>query len=140
MPTSRNWNVQAGLYTCLAATHTLTDLLADAAQSVCDHVPANAVFPYIVIGNMSSRPLDTQRYEGRETTAVIHSYSRKDGMKELKNIMTAVQEALHHVDFSVDDETLVMCQEISSDTFLENDGETRHGVQHFRIITESATV
>lgn len=138
MPRPNTWNVQAGIYTCLAATSNLTDLLADGTQSVCDHVPAGAVFPYIVIGDMSSRPLDTQRYQGRETTATIHSYSRAAGMKELKSIMIAVQEALHDVDFSVNDETLVLCQEISSDNFLDSDGETRHGVQRFRIITEHA--
>lgn len=137
MPSQNSWNVQAGLYTCLVATHSLTDLLADGTGGVRDHVPPGTAFPYIVIGDMSTRPMDTQAYEGQEILATIHSYSRAEGMKELKSVMSAVQEALHDADFSVTGATLVFCQETSSETYLEGDGETRHGIQRFRIITES---
>ena len=137
MPRENAWNVQAGLYTCLAATDTLTDLLADGTQSVRDHVPPGAAFPYIVIGDNSARPMDTQRHSGLEIMATIHSYSRNEGMKELKGIMTAVQEALHDASFLVDSQILVLCQEMSSETFVDGGGEIRRGVQRFRIITEA---
>lgn len=137
MPSQNAWNVQAGLYTCLVATHNLTDLLADGTGGIRDHVPASSSFPYIVIGDMSARPMSTQTYGGQEILATVHSYSRAEGMKELKSVMHAVQEALHDADFSVTGATLVLCQETSSETYLESDGETRHGIQRFRIITES---
>ena len=59
-------------------------------------------------------------------------------MKEIKTIMSAIFETLHDGALSVAGQTIVLCQEISADAFIDNDGETRRGIQKFRIITETA--
>lgn len=138
MPQDSTGAVQAAVYSRLAVTSALTGLLATGAGSVRDHVPEDALFPYIVLGETAGRPHETQAGGGLELEMTLHIYSRGEGMKELKSIMTEVHTALHDADFSVTDQTLVLCRLLSSETFLENDGLTRHGVQRFRIITEPA--
>ena len=138
MTTDSLFKTQAALYVKLTEAAGVTDLLAAGAESVMDEVPADAVFPYIVIGEVSAKTLDTQGHQGRDVTATIHSYSRGRGMKEIKNIMSAIFETLHDGALSVAGQTIVLCQEISADAFIDNDGETRRGIQKFRIITETA--
>lgn len=130
------WDVQTGVYARLAGNSGLTALLAAGADSVLDHVPPGTAFPYVVIGESSARPLDSQRLSGSDVTLAIHSYSRGSGMQELKQVMSAVYAALHDAAFSVPNRTLVLCQCLGADTALDGDGLTRRGVQHFRIITE----
>jgi hypothetical protein len=132
------WDVQSGVFTCLSGSTALTSLLASGANGVLDHVPAGTVFPYVVLGETSARPMDSQRISGNEITVTIHAYSRGSGMHQLKNIMSAVYDALHDVSFSVPNQVLVLCQCLDTATLLEGDGLTRHGIQRFKIITEPA--
>lgn len=130
------WDVQAGIFTHLAATTALTSQLADGASSVLDHVPAGTAFPYVVLGEMTSQALDTHGGPGSEVTIAIHTYSRGNGMQQARSIMAAVYDALHDVDFTISNQSLVLCRCIGGETRLESDGVTRHGVQRFQIITE----
>jgi hypothetical protein len=138
MPKESIWDIQKAVYDSLSSDGVLTALLADGADSVFDHVPPGSAFPYIVIGEMSSRPLDTMGGHGRDVSVTIHSYSRGRGMKELKAIMCAVFEGLHDADFAIDGHDMISCRETVTDCFVEQDGDTRHGVQRFRIVTEAS--
>lgn len=131
------WDVQSGVYACLAADTALGALLP-AGGGVFDHVPPQTPFPYVVIGETAARPLDAQGAAGHDVTLAIHVYSRGTGMKELRQVMTAVYEAMHVADFAVPGQTLALCRCQSSETALEGDGMTRHGVLRFQIITEPA--
>lgn len=71
-----SWPVQAALYARLCATPAVTGLLADGAGSVFDHVPAGAAFPYIVLGDTSARPHETQGGYGHDLTMDIRIFSR----------------------------------------------------------------
>lgn len=95
---------------------------------------AGSAFPYIVLGESAAEPLETQAGGGYDTTLDIHTYSRALGMKEAKAVMAAISDCLHGQDFAVTGQRLVFCRLISQS--LRQDGETRHGVQRFRIITE----
>jgi hypothetical protein len=130
------WDVQTGVFLRLTGTPAVTGLLAGGANGVFDHVPAGSPFPYIVIGEMRSRPLDTQGVSGNEVFLTLHAYSRGAGMKETKQIMSAVYDALHHAAFTVPNQTLVLSQAVDSEVSLEGDGLTRHGIRRFHIITE----
>lgn len=136
MSADSSWDVQAGVFTRLTGVSAVTSLLAGGAAGVLDHVPEGTAFPYIVIGEASSQPLDSQGSSGNDVTVAIHTYSRGIGMKEVKNIMSAVDDALHDISFTVPNQILVLCQRLESQAVLEDDGQTRHGIQHFQIITE----
>ena len=132
------WDVQTGVFSTLTGNAALIALLASGADSVLDHVPAGTAFPYVVIGESSSRPMDSQRFSGNDVTLSIHTYSRGSGMQQSRRIMSAIYDALHDVSFAVPNQTLVLCQCLETETMLDGDGATRHGIQRFQIITEPA--
>jgi hypothetical protein len=137
MTADSSWAVQSAVYIHLAITSALTSLLGNGAAGVHDHVPPDAPFPYIVLGESSARPLETQGGDGYDITLTIHSYSRENGMKQLRGIMAAVHDALHHnTALTPAGHHLILCDEISADVRLEADGITRHGLQRYRIATE----
>ncbi len=136
MTTDSGWALQAGLYAHLTATSVLTSQLADGANSILDHVPGGTPFPYIVLGEMTSKPSDTHTFSGNDAVVTLHVFSRVKGLQETKNILSAIHDAVHNADIPVEDHTLVLCQHQQTDVFLESDGLTRHGVIRFRMITE----
>lgn len=139
MPQDSAWAVQAALYTRLCAASAVTALLAAGAGSVFDHVPPGSAFPYIALGDMAAQPLETQTGGGHDITLDIHVFSRAPGMKETRAIMAALSALLHEQDFAVTGQNLILCRMAAQDTRLEADGETRHGTQRYRIITEPAS-
>ncbi len=134
MPQDSLWPVQAAIYGVLAGATALTAQLAAGAESIFDHVPQGSSFPYIVLGDSAGAPLETQEGGGFDSTLDIHAYSRALGMKEAKSLLAAVSAALHDQNFAVSGQRLIFCRLVSQELRLE--GETRHGVLRFRIITE----
>lgn len=103
-----------------------------------DHVPQESTFPYIVIGDDTSVPWDTDDSIGSETTCTVHIWSRHRGRKEVKEIMRTVYEALHRAEFAIIGGQLVECVAEFAESFVDVDGLTRHGVIRFRLIVDSA--
>ena len=136
MPQDSCWAVQAAVYARLSGDSGVTALLGAGASGVFDHVPQASVFPYIALGGMEARPEETQDGRGYDITLDIHCYSRSLGMKQSRAIIAAVSAALHEADFAVTGQSLVLCRLERQETRLEQDGETRHGLMRFRIITE----
>lgn len=93
-------------------------------------------FPYIVIGDDAFVEWDTDTELGVEVTVTIHSWSRMPGKKEIKKIQGYIYDALHRYDFSADGYKFIFCAFLSSDSFLDTDGLTRHGVQKFKVLLE----
>jgi hypothetical protein len=122
--------VQAAIYDLLGGVDSL-------AGRVFDHVPPGTPFPYVTVGEMTSRPFDTQESSGCELSAAIHVYSRGQGMLEARALMAAVYGALHEADLGVAGHALILCRHAGAEILLESDGETRHGVTRFHIITEA---
>ena len=130
------WDVQTAIYARLAGAAALTLQLAAGAAGVCDHVPQGMAFPYVVLSGLQAQPGDTQQTHGYDITLSVASFSRGEGMKELRGVMAAIYDALHDANFTVPNQTLILCRQVSSETQLEQDGITRAGLQRFRIITE----
>jgi hypothetical protein len=103
-----------------------------------DHTPQDTPFPYVVIGDDTSIPWDTDDSIGTETTCTIHVWSRHRGRKEVKEIMRTLYEALHRQELSIIGGALVECMAEFQESFLDPDGLTRHGVIRFRLIVDSA--
>lgn len=129
------WDVQRGVYAVLAAHAPLTAQLADGAAGILDTVPANTPLPYLLIGETAGAPFDMMNGSGFSATLALHAYSQSGGMQEVKTIMSAVYDALHLAAFDVPGRTLLLCSCAGAEAALDADGVTRHGVQHFEIIT-----
>ncbi len=134
MTADSQWALQLGIRTALIADGTLTALVP--AARIKDHIPQPTVFPYISIGETSAGPFDTKTEDGMEQTFTIHTWSRHRGLKEVKQIMGAIVDVLDQAALSVSGHTLVLVRFEFSDTILDPDGKTRHGVQRFRAITQ----
>lgn len=109
---------------------------------VYDHVPqqadsgSNVPFPYLTVGDDTHIPFDTDDSVGSESTITIHSWSRARGRAEVKEIQAGVRAALQRFDLDVDGFATVTVEFDFSETFMDPDTITRHGVSRFRILLD----
>lgn len=113
----------------------LTDPVYDNAPQQAD---SSRGFPYVTIGEDTVNEWDTDGTLGADCTITVHTWSRYRGRKEVKDIQGQIYDALHRQESSLSfaGYNFVGCDFVSSDSFLDSDGLTRHGVQTFRVILE----
>lgn len=110
---------------------------------VYDNVPQNiggtdnAGFPYVNIGADTHNPWDTDTETGALSTATIHAWSRYRGMTEIKDIQGQIYNLLHRYAMPVNDFYLIDLLFEYSESVLDPDGITRHGIQRFEITVEA---
>ena len=128
--------VQQAVYTRLAAQISSATVYDD-VPDMTEGLPA-ADFPYIVIGNDTEVAWDTDDTLGGNCTITLHAFSQYQGKKEAKEIMAAIDVALHRqaVNLSATGFRFVDCLREYSEVFDEDDGATRHGVCRYRITIE----
>lgn len=133
------WAVQTAIYDALSGDTTLASLVVGVYDNVTQPSDGGdgANYPYIVVGESTSNPWDTDTETGFDVVFTIHSWSRYRGMKECKQIQTEVYNILHRGIFSVTGYTLVTCEMLSADVVLDPDGLTRHGTQTFRLLLDA---
>lgn len=108
------------------------------SYSVYDDVPQVPSYPYVRIGETTVMPFDTDESQGLEITVTLHTWSQYDGNFEVKTIQLDLYNRLHRQEslVSVAGYNTVGITLDGSDVFLDEDGETRHGITRFRIILE----
>lgn len=94
-------------------------------------------FPYVVVGDNTIQPWDTDTEIGADATVTIHAWSRFRGREEVARIHDAIYAALHRVDIPVDGAHTVGCDFEQSDVYLDPDGVTRHGVVRYRLVVDA---
>ncbi len=100
-------------------------------------VPDNASDKYIVIGNDTMIEWDTDCETGFEGTVTIHAWDTTADNRSflpVKDIMGDVYAILHRAELSITGYNTVGMDFEFSETFLDPDGLTRHGVQRFRVL------
>ena len=147
MTADSQWPLQQAVYDALSGDAVLQGLTGQVPARVFDHVPqetwrtpdsSGAFPPYVVIGLSTVREFDSKTEDGCDQTLTIHTWSRHRGFKEAKQIMSAVVDVLDRGALTVAGHALIQLRFEFSDSFLEEDGMTRHGVQRFRALTEFA--
>lgn len=119
----------------------LEELKADAAVAalvqtrVYDYVPSGTTYPYIAIGDDTLRDLGAHTFKGMEATINIHSWSRYEGRKQVKQMMEAIYDRLHEGELTLSGHTMVFCRFEFAEVMKDPDGSTHHGIQRFRVIT-----
>lgn len=103
---------------------------------VYDNVPQGAAFPYVVVGEDSINEWDTDSETGALASVVVHTWSRGRGRKETKELQGHIYDALHRATLTGSGYNFVTIDLTSSESFLDPDGLTRHGVQSFNAIIE----
>lgn len=146
MTADSQWPLQQAVFSTLQADAALQGLTGQVPARVFDQVPQDLwqapdaegrYPPYVVIGLSKAQDFDSKTEDGCDLTLMIHTWSRYRGFKEAKQIMAAIVDALDRQGLSIAGHDLIQLRFEFSDTFLEEDGLTRHGVQRFRALTEA---
>lgn len=107
------------------------------ADRIYDDVPAETVFPYLVIDDMQVSPENTMLTRGFSISVNIYAWSRYRGRKEVRALADAVFTALDRVALSLGGGfTHIDTQLLAENTFRDGDGLTYANVQTFRIRAE----
>tara|TARA_Y100000310_G_scaffold142034_1_gene141489 strand:- start:830 stop:1210 length:381 start_codon:yes stop_codon:yes gene_type:complete len=112
------------------------DALSGISVPVYDNAPQGSNFPYVTIGEVSALEFDTDNTIGQSSVFTVHVWSRQQGRKETKEIQGEIYSALHLLQFAEAGYIFTENYFVSSDTFVETDGKTRHGVQTFKLTIE----
>ena len=134
MSADSSWELQQAIYTALTGDPTLMALIA----GVHDHVPQGAVFPYVTIGESTARDWSAVGIVGVEATLILHAWSRARGRKEVKQILSEIHRVLHDADLTVPGHHLLYLRFEFSESRLDTDGFTYHGISFFRAVTNAA--
>lgn len=134
--------IQQAVYDRLRTYAPLTAVLAPHADSniggsaVYDDVPQSAEFPYVALGDDTLIEWDTDTELGAEATITLHTWSRERGRRETKLIQGLLYDALHRYELPIPGMHVIDCLWEMSESFLDPDGHTRHGVSRFRVIMQ----
>jgi hypothetical protein len=128
--------VQQAVVDVLNASAEIQSLLGETPR-IYDHVPPGAVFPYIAFGPLHITPFDTKTEIGFEQIVTLNIWSRYRGGKEVKDILQASYDALHHANLSLSGQVFLSCEFHSADVTPDNDGLTYHGAVRFAVVTQT---
>lgn len=124
--TAAGWELQQAIFARLDSM---------LGETVFDHVPQNAVFPFVVVGDASITSWGAGDFDGEQHVLSIHVWSRYQGRKEMKQIMGGIVEALNGVSLGLSGHHLVDLRFVFADEFPDPDGVSRHGLVRFRAFT-----
>jgi hypothetical protein len=126
--------LQVGLYSLLSGDATLA-ALAD----VYDEVPEDAEPAYVVLGEMLSLPDGAHGAHGRETSAVLHTWTRAPSSRPGNAIgarLVALLARQHAaLDAEVTGHTVWMIEHEFAQTLRDPEPGIRHRVDRFRVWT-----
>ncbi len=134
MSADSSWELQQAIYTALTGDSTLMAMI----QGVHDHVPQGAAFPYVTIGEASAIAWSAAGVEGMDVTLVMHVWTRSRGRKQAKQTMAEIYRILHNADLTVPGHALIWLRFEFSQTLLDADGATYHGIARYNALTNEA--
>ena len=111
-----------------------TALVSAAAGGIYDSVPQNAAYPFIVVGEDRHTDESTDTGIRRRVRVQIDTWSRFRGREEVKSLQYLIELALNRATLSLTGYEFIGMHFVSSDSFVDIDELTRHGVQEFEII------
>lgn len=128
-----SWVLQKAIYERLTG---YAPLMA-AVTGVFDWAPQGQATPYVTIGDDTSSDWSDKAVAGQEMTLTLHAWAESRGRKTVKQILSHIHDALHRHALVVPGFTLVSLDFEFSETFLDEDGVTYHGVIRFRALIHS---
>ena len=109
----------------------------DTAPFLPEGAPSTT-FPYCVIGSDTVTAWDSDDTLGAEITVTLHFWSRANGMKQVKALMDQAYGLLNRATFTKTGYSIIDCLFEFSETMDDPDGQTKHGVQRYRITLREA--
>lgn len=129
--------LQAALYTLLATDVTLGALVTGVYDGTPEDIELDDAEGYVVIGEMLSLPDGTHDATGRETDAVLHTWTRAQSHRPGNVIGARLAALLTHQPgaLSVDGHTVWRVAHEFAQTLVDPEPGIRHRIDRFRIWT-----
>ena len=128
--------VQKAVYEKLIARAALLGREINIYDDVPIFTDEKTIFPFIALGDDTLVNWDTDTELGADVTLTLNVWSRYRGKKEIKDLQGFIYDTLHRADFSVVGYKIITCEFVQSQSFMDFDGLTRHGVQTFQLLIE----
>lgn len=126
--------LQRAVYQRLRSDDALVAILGSA--KIYDDTPQRTEFPYVTFGRSIVRDWATGTEDGHEHILTLHVWSRTAGRKQVLEIISAIEAALHDQELVVVGFKLVNLRHENSDVRRDPDGDTYHGTVRYRAVTE----
>lgn len=127
--------LQAGIYTLLSTDSALSTLGAE----TYDGVPENVEPPYITVGEMLSGPDGAHGSYGRQTSCVIHTWTRAESHRPGNQIGARIAALLSRQEEGLDPlvagHKVWMVAHEFAQTLVDPEPGIRHRIDRFRIWT-----
>ncbi len=130
---SADLELQMAIYACLVAD---IDVSAIVDTRVFDRVPADAIFPYVHLGEAQEITEDVTCVSGQAIYLTMHGWSREVGYPEVKRLAAAVKDALHLAPLVLETWRLVSVSHRDTRVFRDQDGLSSHAVIEFVAFVE----
>lgn len=104
----------------------------DTAPALPEGMPKSG-FPYVVIGDDTSSADEADDILGAQVTVTLHFWSSASGLMEAKALMGEAYDLLHRQKPPAPGFKSVDCLWEFSNVTTGPDGQTRHGVQRYRL-------
>lgn len=122
--------LQTAIYSVLTADATLDGLIS----GIYDHVPDDAEYPFVTIGEHGVRDWSNAEKQGTEQQVTLRVFSRDAGRKAAGTIMEQLITLMHNASLSVSGHSVVHVRFVSSNIVLLDDGRTYRGAVNFRVL------
>jgi hypothetical protein len=130
--------VQQAIYSKLAGDTPLnavvTGIYDDYIQTIDPGNSAN--YPFVSIGEDNHVTVDTDTELMNQVSITVHTWSRYRGRVETKQIQGLIYDALHRAALTATGYKFITITQESSESQLDADGLTRHGIQTFNLLIE----
>jgi len=134
--------LQEGMYDLLSGDVTLGDLVTGVYDGVPEDITLGDGEGYVVIGEMTAIPDGVHGKEGRQTGAVLHTWTRAESHRPGNVIGGRLVALLWHrhaaLDPLVAGHTVWRVEHEFSQTLVDPEPGIRHRVDRFRIWTREA--
>ena len=122
-----SFDLQSAIYTTLSDSSSLDSAIGN--NKVFDSIaPQGTAYPYVLIGTEATRDIGTKTLDGNVYNMDIHVWSQYRGQKQVKEVMAIIYNLVNNATITVSGASSVMSYVVSTSTFVEVDGITRHGL------------
>jgi hypothetical protein len=130
--------VQTAIFTKLINDAPLMAAVVSVSDTVLqgDDSGNDALFPYVTLGEDAHTDISTDIELMDQVSITIHVWSRLAGRQQTKQIQGLIYDSLNRANLVQSGYKLININRVNSESQLDSDGFTRHGIQTFNLIIQ----
>lgn len=129
--------VQQEIYSILNNSTELNAVINGVYDSVPQSEGGEPIpFPYVTLGEDVYTDMSTDTELINLVSITIHVWSRYSGRSEIKQIQGIIYDLLNRARITNENYKFININQVTAQSQVDSDGETRHGIQTFNLILE----